>query len=222
MTLTKADIQKIDSHLKKQGISYWDIRLEMTDHIACDMENKEGSYDFENLFRYSLEELGWNGNLKHLEYQKLKSINAKFRSAYHRNFLTLFTDVKNIAVIILSIILYYLILQNSSQQLFNYITILLFLGPIGFITIHYAVTSFKLKKSGYVFYAYFYAIFALFITNLFYQIPKPGGLVDVSIDTRNIIVFWATIVNVLFTIGGIKIYLKTYKEYNAIHKKLIS
>jgi hypothetical protein len=93
-------------------------------------------------------------------------------------------------------------------------------GPLGFFTVHYAVTMLRIKKSGYVFYGFFYVIFAMLMTQLFYQLPKPGGLIDVSINTRNIIVFWATIANVLFTIGGIKIYIKTYKEYNAIHKKL--
>jgi hypothetical protein len=54
MKMTKEDIQFIEDYLKENGISYWDIRLEMIDHIACDMENKEGSYDFENSLKHTL------------------------------------------------------------------------------------------------------------------------------------------------------------------------
>jgi hypothetical protein len=60
----------------------------------------------------------------------------------------------------------------------------------------------------------------MLMTNMFYQIPKPDGIIEVSQTTRNTIVFFATIANVLFTIGGIKIYLKTFMEYNAITEKL--
>jgi hypothetical protein len=60
----------------------------------------------------------------------------------------------------------------------------------------------------------------MLMTNMFYQIPKPDGIIEVSQTTRNTIVFFATIANVLFTIEGIKIYLKTFMEYNAITEKL--
>jgi hypothetical protein len=220
MTLTKADIQKIDSYLKENGISYWDIRLEMIDHIACEIENKKGSYDFESAFNHTLEKLGWTGNLKTLENQRLKSINVKIRSAYFKNFLALFGSLKNVAAISVGVFLYYFVLENASLSSFNIITLLLFVGPIAFITLHYVIASFKIKKSGYLFYAYFYVIFAMLMTNMFYQIPKPDGIIEVSQTTRNTIVFFATIANVLFTIGGIKIYLKTFMEYNAITEKL--
>jgi hypothetical protein len=222
MTLSEKQIHYIDNYLKNQGVSYWDIRLELIDHIACEMEQKEGSYDFDNLLSQTLNKLGWDRSLKDLQNRKLKSINAKFRAAYYKNFLSLFTSLKSITIVLVGVFLYYLVMENSPQWVFNLTTIILFLTPIGIITIHYAVSIFKLKKSGYVFYAYFYVIFAMLITNLFYQFPKPGGIIDVSLVTRNTIVFVATVFNVLFTVGGIKIYIKTFKEFNAVYQKLVS
>ena len=50
MELTKEQIQKIDSFLQGIGVEYLDIRLEMVDHIATEIEEKVNDIDafFEN------------------------------------------------------------------------------------------------------------------------------------------------------------------------------
>jgi hypothetical protein len=49
--LTVAQIQFIDSRLKMAGINFVDIRYEMTDHIASELENLEGDF-YDNLRYY--------------------------------------------------------------------------------------------------------------------------------------------------------------------------
>jgi hypothetical protein len=222
MKLNKTHIERIDTYLKKQGIGYWDIRLEMIDHIACEMEEKEGHYDFETLFKNTLDKLGWSGNLKYLERQRLLAINTKVRTAYFKNFTKLFTQVKSLVLIGIFICIYYLVFQHASQNIFKWFSLLLFGLPILYFTLHYVIMSFKIKKSGYLLYGYFYVIFSMLMCNLFYQIPKPDGIVEVSLQTRNTIIFFTTIFNVLFMVSGIKIYLQTSQQYKAIYNKLIS
>ncbi len=45
MELTKPQIQRIDSFLERLGCEYIDIRYEMVDHIATEIENKVNNYD---------------------------------------------------------------------------------------------------------------------------------------------------------------------------------
>jgi hypothetical protein len=46
MKLTKEQIQYIDNRLKKEGIKYWDIRIEMIDHVVSDLEKNAKTSDF--------------------------------------------------------------------------------------------------------------------------------------------------------------------------------
>jgi hypothetical protein len=222
MKLTKENIQTIDTYLTKKGISYWDIRLEMTDHIACKMESKKGTYDFESLFNHTVRELGWENDLKGFENRRLKTINKTIRKKYFGIILGYFTRLKSLVLVVLSIFAFYLIVQNVSFKTFKIFSFLLFGIPIIYFTLHYAYTSIKIKKSGYMLYGYFYVVFFMLMSNLFYQWPRPGGFIEVSELTRQNIIFFTTIFNVLFICSGIKVYLETYKQYNEVYKRLNS
>ncbi len=49
--LTTDQLHFIDTYLKNSGVEYVDIRYEMTDHIACALEDQEGDF-MENFKRY--------------------------------------------------------------------------------------------------------------------------------------------------------------------------
>lgn len=40
MELTKQQIKYIDHRLENDGIKYWDIRIEMLDHVVSDVEER--------------------------------------------------------------------------------------------------------------------------------------------------------------------------------------
>ncbi len=222
MKLTKQNIQFIDNYLKSKGISYWDIRLEMIDHIACKMESKKGSFDFEFLFKHTIHELGWENDLKGFENRRLKTINKTIRKKYFKTPLEFFTNFKSLVFIVLFIAAYYFILENFSSKVFGIVTMIFIAVPVLGFTAHYAYTSIKLKKSGYLLYGYFYITFSILMSSLFYQFPSPGGVFEVSLSIWHNIVFFTTIFNVIFICSGIKTYLETYRQYNTIHKRLTS
>ncbi len=220
MKLTKSEIQFIDDHLKTQGIGYWDIRLEMVDHIACKIEERQGSYDFNHVFDETIDELGWTGNLKDFECRRLKSINDIIRKKYFSYFINLFTKAYSLLYVLLFILAYYLVFKYFSSKTFGIISLILFGLPIIYFTIHYAYMSLKFKKSGYLLYGYFYIVFSMLLFNLLYQLPRPDGIIEVSHMTRQYIIFFTTICNVLLMYSGIKIYLETSKTYKAMHRRL--
>jgi hypothetical protein len=220
MKLSEKQIQTIDAYLKTKGIGYWDIRLEMTDHIACKIEIHKGSYDFHSLFMDSLKDLGWEGDLKVFEQRKLKSINKGVRKAYFSNFIGLFTKIKSLLGVMLFVMAYYFVFQYYSYNIFKIVSFLLFGIPITLFTIHYVYMSIKFKKSGYLLYGYFYIIFSMFMANLLYQFPKPGGIIEVSEAVRQNIVFFTTIFNVLLIWCGIKIYIEISDKYKDLFHTL--
>jgi hypothetical protein len=40
MELTKEQVHYIENRLENEGIKYWDIRIEMLDHVVSDVENR--------------------------------------------------------------------------------------------------------------------------------------------------------------------------------------
>lgn len=85
MKLTTQQIQDIDHHLKKGGIKYWDVRLEMIDHIASDMETiASGSLDFETAFKQSLKRLAWDKDLDEVNTKSWKTTNNIYRTKHYK------------------------------------------------------------------------------------------------------------------------------------------
>ncbi|MBJ2173488.1 hypothetical protein JBL43_04525 [Aureibaculum sp. A20] len=64
MELTKQQIAFIDNYLKDKGVKYWDIKLELIDHIVSDVEHEINfeNKNFDDAFRYSIEK--WKSQLR--------------------------------------------------------------------------------------------------------------------------------------------------------------
>lgn len=75
MKLTQDNIKSIDIALGKIGIAYIDIRCELTDHVATELEHKDG--DFETELKAYIEE-----NKKQLKRLNRKMFFAGFGKSY--------------------------------------------------------------------------------------------------------------------------------------------
>ncbi len=78
MKLTKEQIQFIDDYLKEQKVKFWDIRIELIDHIASKLEENP---EIKLTRTFLIREFGTSITLdklvhkKHSQtYKKLKSI----------------------------------------------------------------------------------------------------------------------------------------------------
>jgi len=55
MKLTKTQIDYIENQLIKNGVKYWDIRIELLDHVVSDVENSlENQEDFKKQYKILL------------------------------------------------------------------------------------------------------------------------------------------------------------------------
>ena len=95
MKLTESHIQEIDNRLKKDGVKYWDIRIEMLDHVVTDVENRlENGEELEKAITNSFIALGWKGNLKHLNRKGWQNTNDKYRREHFKGILNYFKSFK--------------------------------------------------------------------------------------------------------------------------------
>ena len=226
MELTKEQVQYIEHRLEKNGVKYWDIRIEMLDHVVLDVENKikpeSSKGDFKKMVQESFIALGWNGSFEELTKSRLFGINKIVRKQYFNKVKELITNLEFIFIILLLATLYYSTIFVSTINLFKITTIVLLLTPI----IYGVFLNFKEvlshKKSGYLTYSSFYVFFSFLLLNAILQFVKPEGIISVSEETHRLVWLSVTILNSIFTYAGIKVHLKTVKKIKNLETHLIN
>lgn len=223
MKLTKENIQFIDNYLIKNEVKYWDIRMEMTDHIASDIEINYNEH-FDTAFQASIEKLKWNENyLKDIQCVRLKTINKKIRRQYFIEFANIFKKVNSLIILILGILLYGFIYTRFNTSIFKIISLILFsVPPVVYILNFLLMFLKKAYKSGSLLYSSFYVFFSFLVLNMFVQFSKPDGIFSSTIETQKAILFIVTIINALFTYAGLKVHFRTLKNTQAIYTKLMT
>lgn len=168
MELTTEQVKKIDIHLKKMGIKYWDLRIEMIDHIVSNIEVDNESIDFEKAFKKSLNKLGWLGRLSHLNTEGWQNVNRKYRKEYHQGFVNFFKSFKNAAILLTSFFVFYIISETTSFKTFIRTTNILFILPLILVFIEFGKSLFKkYGRSVNLDYGVMYMIMSFLILNVF-------------------------------------------------------
>lgn len=173
MKISKSDIQFIDDYLKKGGIQYWDVRLEMVDHLVSDMESYQGSADFKTIFNQSLKNANWDKNLKEIHTQSWKNTNSIYRAKHAKEMLEI---LKNPFYLLFFSVFYLWLnwLATSHPNFLKPIAFTIFFLPI-MVMLYEAIKSWvkKLGKSVNMQYGLFYFSFGIIILNLPLQLlPK--------------------------------------------------
>lgn len=223
MELTKEQVQKVDALLKNRGVKYWDIRIELLDHLVTDIERRIDQGDsFDRAKENSLHSLEINGNLKDLTRLRLKEINKIVRKQYLGKIKELLIEPIYLIPIIFFVGLYFAIYSFSSFVVFKGITLTFFLTPIIIGVIRYFSEFLYSKKSGYLIYTSFYIFFSFLMLNAFIQFVKPDGIIAVSEETQRVVWFLVTCANSIFSLAGILVHLKMSKKMKLIKEKLLS
>ncbi|UAM97662.1 hypothetical protein K8354_15365 [Polaribacter litorisediminis] len=222
MELSKKQIQYIENRLEKNGITYWDIRLELLDHVVSDIESRlEIGESYNSALENSFYSLQLNRNLEGLNKKRLLDINKIVRKQYFNKVVSLFTSPKSFILMLFLISLYSLVFLFGNYFVFKTITIFLLFTPITLGLVLYFKEFLRMKKSGYLVYSSFYIFFSFLMLNLFLQFPKPDGIFPVTKETQLFIWFLVTCINSIFSVAGILIHLKNIKNIKAIKQKLI-
>ena len=120
MELTKQQIQHIENRLIKNGVKYWDIRIEMLDHVVSDVEKRmQLGEKFDDATLNAFICLGWTGSLESLTKSRLFGINKIVRKQYFNQIKELFINPGSLFTILFLGTLYYLTISVTSIKLFK-------------------------------------------------------------------------------------------------------
>ena len=177
MELSKEQIKFIDHRLENDGINYWDIRIEMLDHVVSDVEKhlniSHNNYQFEELVQDAFVSLGWKenfngGSLDHVFQKTLKNYGNNSRKLFVGFYKAFFKDFKNILFIGL-FWLYLLFIHENSQIMKYTFFVFFFILSIGLISYMIKYNIFKSVKLNSLFSLTF---LPLSFFNLFLFVPK--------------------------------------------------
>ena len=217
MKLTKEQIQYIEDYLKHHKVKYWDIRIELLDHIVTTVEDKitqgitfdDAMIEVHKSFGNSLKML-WNTGIeysifangdgfKSLILTKRKQINKKYRRLYFKEIINFLKPIKHLFFIVSLFYLNYLLFQNVNYKIFKRVNSIVFVLPMVFFLVY----SFRLfitkNKSIHLEYAFFYNTFSFFILNMLLQISNPEGLFNLGKGFQVIVVAIIAPLNLIFT-----------------------
>jgi hypothetical protein len=168
MEITKEQTQFIDSYLKKKGIKYWDLRIEMIDHIITLMELDSETNNFEKEFINTLKKLGWQGSLYQINREGWQNVNIKYRRDYHKGFVNFFKKLNNILIFVVSLFTLYIVSEMISFKSFKNLSFILFSSPLIIVFIEFIKSLFKkYGRSVNLDYGVTYMIMSFLILNMF-------------------------------------------------------
>jgi hypothetical protein len=240
MKLTKEQITYIDDYLKHHKVKYWDIRIELLDHIVTTVEEKlaEGiSFDdamievhksFGNkmtMFWNSGVEYGIFANglgYKRLVEDKKIELNNKYRKLFHKEIINFFKSIKKVSILLMLFVLEFLLSRNITSTTFKTVNLILFIIPI-LVFIGYSYRKYRMKrKSIHMQTSMVHAIYIFLILQITFQFINPDGIFKVSEQIQAIILIIIIPVNFVFIYCGFEVYRKAEKFYLQVYNQLQS
>lgn len=218
MQLTKQQIQIIESSLVKKGLKYWDLRIEMIDHIVSDLEKNAETNDFEKEFKNSLKRLDCCGSLRHINAAGWQNTNKKYRKEYHKAFVNFFKHPKNLLVLLIFVSFSFGASEYLSFKLFerlNFILVVISVIPFFFTTTKQWFK--KYGKSVNLDYGIFYFSLAILMISFPLQLVK-----NTSEPNQKILLLCIIPIYFIATYSGYKVYNKAMLRVEKMRKELLS
>ncbi|GFD75474.1 hypothetical protein MHM83_03235 [Tenacibaculum sp. Mcav3-52] len=216
MELTKEQIEHIDTLLKTKGIKYWDLRIEMIDHIVSDVEENSTTNNFKIELEKSLVKLDWHKSLHKENQEGWKNVNKKYRKEYVKEVLSFFKSFRNVFIYTLFTFLYYFITIQVDFDNFKKLSLVFFLTPSTLFL--FSITKQIMKqygKSVNLDYGIFYFSFPFLMISLPLQLIKEAPEnIQKLLSIALIPLFW------VFSYAGYKVYKTAFTKVEKMKKEL--
>jgi|GEM_PF-1343337 hypothetical protein len=230
MELSKEQIQYIDNRLENEGIKYWDIRIEMLDHIVSVVEKnlqlENTAYQFRELVQDAFVALGWKenfngGGFEEKNKQGWKNANKYYRKIYFAGFVDFFKKTSNLLVLSIFLFAYFSISEMLTHKIFLKLSYILFFSPfILFVFTFYKMYKKKYGKSVHRDYGLSYLMLSFLMLNAIITFVRIDG--GFPIEFHKIILFIIIPTHFIFTYSGYKVYKKAISKVEKMHKELRS
>ncbi len=200
--LTELEIEKLHVFVKKHYVDFYDVELELVDHLASSIEEKlsnNSEITFEDALEIEFKKFGIMGFSSVVE-EKTKHLNRYYRKLVWKAFLEYLKPPKILFLALLVYTFYIVFVAiNNKELVVNIIVILLFITPF-LLMIFKAKKVKKTKKETNKKWLF---------DNVIMQL---GGIIHfINIGTYTPILFqdnlhWSTTANILF-VGSFSIYV---------------
>jgi len=246
MKLTQEEIQFIDDYLLKNKVKYWDIRLELVDHIANAVEDKmEKGVSFNEAmlaihksfgnksekYKLNIENSAWvketglyadNSGFKRVLKEKRFSLSKGYRKLFFGRIKTWVTSPLMLLVSILTIVALYAILDALPSNLLGIIMFILILAPgLTALTIGAVRNTKKFRKSLYFITASALSANGFWLGYMLFLVPNTLFEIE-FVDFHISYVTIAIVVSSLFTFSGYLLEKEEYQKCKALLQKIES
>lgn len=228
MELTKEQIQFIDHRLENDGVKYWDIRIEMLDHVVSDVEKnlkpENSEYEFKEIVQDAFESLGWKenfngGGFENSHKEGWKNTNKYYRKIYFDGFVNFFKKSSNLLLLGIFLFIYFSLSEVLSHKMFLKVSYFLFFSPfLLFIHAFYKMYKKKYGKSVHRDYGLNYLMLSFLILNGIITFVRIDG--GFPLEFHKIILFIVIPIHFIFTYSGYQVYIKAINKVEKMHKEL--
>lgn len=223
MELIKQQIQFIDHRLENEGIKYWDIRIEMLDHIVSDVEKtlkpENTEYEFKEIVQESFVTLGWKenfngGGFETILASRLKLYNKNRNKIFVKHMKERLSSFNFILGLFSLAVLVFCFQEN--KLVLKTLLFILFGLYIAFM-LRFTLKH-KVMKSARLSSAILFATFPISIFNLVIYFPKVFFDYEIGIFA----ISWMMILVSSFSAIGISYINLEFKKAQKIYNQLIS
>ena len=217
MELTTKQIQYIENRLKNEGVKYWDIRIEMLDHIVSDVEHQmQKGEKFHIAVQNCFIALGWKNGFEQLIERKQIQYQKNHKTLFIKEYKYFFTSLKTISIYAILIACTYCFSGSNS---FVKTILLSFITAFGFFVIYSFINYKKVYKSIDLLISFSTIVFLLSMYNMFLFFPRVFLNIE-QLHPVYISIFTVFIFPLFYV--SVKMFYNRFSKINTIYKKLIS
>jgi hypothetical protein len=214
MQLTKSQLEYIDAVLIKSGVKYWDIRIEMLDHIVFGVEQEmTKGITFEQAVFLEIQKLEVAQTFKNIVANNKKTIRDKYVKDARRDFINFFLTPNTL---VLYGIVLFLLFQFSGNEIIRKNIQVFILVVVAFVFVFQTLNRIKhsvhLQKSLEIILRGGSGFMALLLVSQ--QIES--NIIEESVFVISVLVFFPVIY------VSVALFIKQQKKYNSIYKKMVS
>ncbi|SDS49621.1 hypothetical protein SAMN05216503_3246 [Polaribacter sp. KT25b] len=232
MELSKEQIQYIDHRLENDGVKYWEIRIEMLDHIVSDVEKnlqpENTDYQFKELVQNAFVTLGWKENFNGSSFPNndkdtFKNVNNEYRKMYLQGFINFFKKPLNFFLFTLFCLILFSLSEFLNLKTFKRVSIVFFILPlIGSLFELFKTSRNKYGKSIHRDFGVTYLTMSFLIFNFIIQSVTNDSLFEMPIEYHKTILLFTIPFHLILSFSGYQVYKKSIRELEQMRKELLS
>lgn len=212
MKLTKSQILFIENYLIDQGVKYWDVRVELIDHVATKLEENDS---LELTRTFLIKEFGTAISLDKIVEVKRKTLLKKFQKLGLIEIKGVFISSKKISLFILLLTFYSIAFFELSGSNLKWFILSLYAFPLLSLLFFGIRYNLKKQKSIQVESAKYFMLSLVIAAQTLLQVNQFD-----KIGWFKLFMFIFTILYFLIFYGGVIVFNRTRKEYDSYLKEL--